>query len=156
MSAEPVEPFDYARICTRPAHCPICSEPNCCRLETGEAYKGPCWCERPTLSVAAVRRLIADLPEPRCLCPACLEGIAANPEITWEELTARRRPGEAQTQPTPGAGDFYLEGATVVFTEQFHLRRGYCCGNGCRHCPFGTPESESAVPIFTPAHPDTT
>jgi diphthamide synthase (EF-2-diphthine--ammonia ligase) len=24
-----------------------------------------------------------------------------------------------------------------VFTEIFHLRRGSCCGAGCRHCPFG-------------------
>jgi diphthamide synthase (EF-2-diphthine--ammonia ligase) len=24
-----------------------------------------------------------------------------------------------------------------VFTEEFHLRRGSCCGSACRHCPFG-------------------
>ncbi|MCG9881787.1 MAG: DUF5522 domain-containing protein [Bacteroidia bacterium] len=24
----------------------------------------------------------------------------------------------------------------MVFTEAFHLQRGYCCGNGCRHCPY--------------------
>jgi 2-iminoacetate synthase ThiH len=32
--------------------------------------------------------------------------------------------------------DFYREGAAVVFTAHYHLRRGYCCENGCRHCPF--------------------
>ncbi|QJX46494.1 hypothetical protein HMJ29_05905 [Hymenobacter taeanensis] len=34
-------------------------------------------------------------------------------------------------------GDFYYtpEGY-MVFTEQYHLRRGTCCGNGCRHCPW--------------------
>lgn len=34
--------------------------------------------------------------------------------------------------------DFYLtpEGYKV-FTEVFHLKRGYCCKNGCRHCPYG-------------------
>lgn len=32
--------------------------------------------------------------------------------------------------------DFYLEGDTVIFTEQFHIKRGSCCGNGCRHCPY--------------------
>jgi hypothetical protein len=32
--------------------------------------------------------------------------------------------------------DFYREGALVVFTARFHLRRGYCCGSGCRHCPY--------------------
>mmetsp|Transcript_117946 Transcript_117946/g.205317 ORF Transcript_117946/g.205317 Transcript_117946/m.205317 type:complete len:340 (-) Transcript_117946:25-1044(-) len=25
----------------------------------------------------------------------------------------------------------------TVFTELAHLARGYCCGNGCRHCPYG-------------------
>lgn len=35
-------------------------------------------------------------------------------------------------------GDYYLspEGFKV-FTEQYHLKRGYCCKNGCRHCPYG-------------------
>lgn len=34
-------------------------------------------------------------------------------------------------------GDFYWEDGRMVFTEQFHLRRGKCCGSGCRHCPYG-------------------
>ena len=33
-------------------------------------------------------------------------------------------------------GDAYMEGRYVVFTAQFHLRRGYCCNSGCRHCPY--------------------
>ncbi len=32
--------------------------------------------------------------------------------------------------------DFYREGASVVFTEGYHRRRGYCCESGCRHCPY--------------------
>lgn len=32
--------------------------------------------------------------------------------------------------------DFYREGADVVFTAAYHLRRGYCCESGCRHCPY--------------------
>ena len=24
----------------------------------------------------------------------------------------------------------------IVFTAAYHLKRGYCCGSGCRHCPF--------------------
>ncbi len=23
-----------------------------------------------------------------------------------------------------------------VFTAAAHAKRGFCCGNGCRHCPF--------------------
>ena len=31
---------------------------------------------------------------------------------------------------------FYEENGRTVFTEDYHIERGYCCGNGCRHCPF--------------------
>ncbi|HEV2578843.1 MAG TPA: DUF5522 domain-containing protein [Acidobacteriaceae bacterium] len=33
-------------------------------------------------------------------------------------------------------GDFYYENGFVVFTAAYHLKRGYCCNSGCRHCPF--------------------
>lgn len=33
--------------------------------------------------------------------------------------------------------DFYFnEQGFVVFTAQYHLQKGSCCGNGCRHCPY--------------------
>ena len=32
--------------------------------------------------------------------------------------------------------DFYYEGPNLVFTAAYHLKRGYCCDSGCRHCPF--------------------
>lgn len=25
----------------------------------------------------------------------------------------------------------------IVFTETYHLKRGYCCKSGCKHCPYG-------------------
>jgi len=31
---------------------------------------------------------------------------------------------------------FYKENGFMVFTETYHLARGSCCGNACRHCPF--------------------
>ncbi|MBX3748319.1 MAG: hypothetical protein KF833_23675 [Verrucomicrobiae bacterium] len=34
-------------------------------------------------------------------------------------------------------GDFYWENGRVVFTEAYLRRRGLCCRNGCRHCPYG-------------------
>jgi hypothetical protein len=33
--------------------------------------------------------------------------------------------------------DYYVEGGRWVFTAAYHLRRGSCCGSGCRHCPYG-------------------
>lgn len=32
---------------------------------------------------------------------------------------------------------FYYENGLMVFTEAYHLLRGYCCERGCRHCPYG-------------------
>ena len=35
-------------------------------------------------------------------------------------------------------GDYYInEIGYRVFTEQYLIKRGYCCKNGCKHCPFG-------------------
>ena len=33
---------------------------------------------------------------------------------------------------------YYMDGTRLVFTEEYHKDRGYCCGsvNGCRHCPY--------------------
>jgi hypothetical protein len=35
--------------------------------------------------------------------------------------------------------DTYVDSKTgyEVFTAAYLLRRGICCGSGCRHCPFG-------------------
>lgn len=41
--------------------------------------------------------------------------------------------------------DYYEERGCVVFTSYYHLKRGSCCGSGCRHCPYdenGAPRAE--------------
>jgi len=35
-----------------------------------------------------------------------------------------------------GVDFYYNEQGLMVLTEKYHLERGYCCGSGCRHCPF--------------------
>jgi hypothetical protein len=33
--------------------------------------------------------------------------------------------------------DYYFnDQGLMVFTKQYHLKRGYCCGSGCKHCPY--------------------
>ncbi len=39
---------------------------------------------------------------------------------------------------------YYLEDGKVVFTKKYHLERGYCCGNRCRHCPFDPQHKKGA------------
>jgi len=32
---------------------------------------------------------------------------------------------------------YYLnDEGLIVLTKQYHLEKGYCCGNGCKHCPY--------------------
>lgn len=31
---------------------------------------------------------------------------------------------------------YYNEDGRIVLTEEYHKRRGSCCGNGCKHCPY--------------------
>jgi hypothetical protein len=34
--------------------------------------------------------------------------------------------------------DYYLsDEGYIIFTEAYHLKRGYCCKSGCKHCPYG-------------------
>lgn len=34
--------------------------------------------------------------------------------------------------------DYYInEQGNWVITAAYHLKRGYCCNNGCKHCPYG-------------------
>ena len=37
---------------------------------------------------------------------------------------------------TEGEDFFYDEKGFFVFTREYHLLRGYCCGYECRECPF--------------------
>ena len=51
------------------------------------------------------------------------------------------------TTPELAPEDYYYEGPYLVFTAAYHLKRGYCCNSGCRHCPYGeasppTPKNE--------------
>jgi len=41
------------------------------------------------------------------------------------------------SQPLIENIDFYFdETGYMVFTEKYHIDKGFCCGHGCRHCPF--------------------
>lgn len=37
---------------------------------------------------------------------------------------------------TEGEDFYYNEAGLMVLTAKYHLEKGYCCGNGCKHCPF--------------------
>ncbi len=48
-----------------------------------------------------------------------------------------------------GEDYYYNEQGYIVLTEKYHLQRGYCCGNGCLHCPYlyiNVPKASSPPP----------
>jgi hypothetical protein len=36
-----------------------------------------------------------------------------------------------------GVDYYFNEQGLLVFTKEYLLKRGYCCKNGCRNCPYG-------------------
>jgi hypothetical protein len=76
-----------------------------------------------------------------CLCPNCLsksigahiaEAIASKSHDEMLALAARYD----NTSPLIEHIDFTIENGAYVFTPWYHLKRGNCCGNGCRNCPY--------------------
>ncbi len=42
--------------------------------------------------------------------------------------------------------DYYLsDEGYIVFTEKYHLKRGYCCKSGCKHCPYGYDKKTNTI-----------
>jgi hypothetical protein len=101
----------------------LCGGANDCQHCTAAAYKGPCWCTTARIPDELIARVPAEARNKACICRACVQ------QFHREQARAEARP----VLP----GDFYFtpEGL-MVFTAAYHKRRGYCCGNDCRHCPY--------------------
>lgn len=57
---------------------------------------------------------------------------AAGPARAGEECPMdQHEPPPSESEP-----DYTIERGLLVYTAAFHLKRGTCCGSGCRHCPF--------------------
>lgn len=42
--------------------------------------------------------------------------------------------------------DYYInEDGNFVFTEEYHLKRGFCCKSGCKHCPWNFIKFDDAI-----------
>jgi hypothetical protein len=46
--------------------------------------------------------------------------------------------------------DYTIESGRWVFTATYLRKRGYCCGSGCRNCPYSSvspnPSPDQAIP----------
>ncbi|MCB0429297.1 MAG: hypothetical protein KDD54_04215 [Flavobacteriales bacterium] len=78
-----------------------------------------------------------------CLCQECLHKVIREKTENYAQaflagLTdgkAAKKLGPA-TAPMEGIDYHKDDAGRYVFTAWFHLRRGKCCGNKCRHCPY--------------------
>lgn len=119
---------------TRDKTCSQCGEVFQCA--TGESGAG-CWCNNyPPLFT----------PDPviNCMCPSCLHHASVAKindyvaTLTVEKAMAANKAKDLPpTKQLIEGIDYYLEHSNYVFTAWHHLRRGYCCKNNCRHCPYG-------------------
>ena len=94
-----------------------------------------CWCETMPILPSAE-------PEPTCRCPECLvnqfvQGI----DVYLDQLTltdavayASRYRGRQRLVENI---DYTVDAGMYVFSRWYLLKRGYCCRNGCRNCPYG-------------------
>ncbi|CZF78149.1 hypothetical protein GCE9029_00656 [Grimontia celer] len=80
-----------------------------------------------------------------CLCKTCLaKRINEKLETLYQEYSTNdlirlAKPYREQKELVEGL-DYTIERGFYVFSAWYHLRRGNCCGNGCRHCPYGKAE----------------
>ena len=40
---------------------------------------------------------------------------------------------------------YHSEDGYIVYTEKYHLKRGYCCQNSCKHCPYGFNKAKASI-----------
>ena len=56
--------------------------------------------------------------------------------ILISHILMKTKTEESKTEKFVEGIDYYFENGLMVLTEDFLKKRGYCCGNGCRHCPY--------------------
>lgn len=67
-------------------------------------------------------------------------------------MDTKQPENNVQATPTLEPEDYYFDGPNMVFTAVYHLKRGYCCRSGCRHCPYSETElSQSPAVENTPS-----
>lgn len=118
-------------------HCSDCNAPFSCNSGGDDS---PCWCS------ALPPLMPADFSQD-CRCPACLsQAVAERIQTSIEshsvaEMVSMARPyfdPKRLIEPI----DYRIDNdsGNYVFSAWYHLKRGSCCGNGCRHCPYQKPD----------------
>jgi hypothetical protein len=62
-----------------PARCPLCGEPNDCRLCEPALANGSCWCATAHFPGELLARVPEALRNRACICQACVEAHRVQP-----------------------------------------------------------------------------
>lgn len=122
----------YSMNVIKVKQCSTCGTPFNC----GDTLEGTkCWCnDFPPIFVPTT---VVD-----CLCPECFKQACSVKIDEYVNTITPDTAKENRAKDLPKAEsliegiDYYLEDGKYVFKTWFHLKRGYCCENGCRHCPY--------------------
>ncbi len=112
-------------------NCSVCGDEFTCGVEPGEAA---CWC-------AQLPKVMSTF-EQDCRCASCLGIVVAQKieeailEYSHNEILQIASQYRDQKSLIRNI-DYTIESGNYVFSSWYHLKRGECCGNGCRNCPYG-------------------
>lgn len=106
-------------------YCPICNSLFECKV--GDVIN----CQCNAIQLTDADRNFLSKTTFDCVCINCLKKIQHNVALA-----------NGNTFPTKKEDfveglHYYIENSNWVFTEYYHLLRGYCCKSGCRHCVYG-------------------
>ncbi len=118
--------------------CKQCNQEHQCN----PAENDSCWCFKyPSLQL--LHELIEEpfQSDKKCLCETCF--VSTIKKVIDKHATLFKAGKIPNYAPQFVKGnsliddiDFYKENGNWVFTSWSHMKRGHCCGNGCRHCPY--------------------
>lgn len=95
-----------------------------------------CWCTR-------MPNLLSVEKEDDCYCPSCFSSrlkkyFESNPEKAQPYFEKKSKKAEEKVLHCEEGVDYYINSdGNWVFTSFYHLKKGYCCLNECKHCPYG-------------------
>src|SRR5436309_1435414 len=97
------------------------------------------WSRRSTTSQKISVWMLAGLSNPRSWAPKETRNFL-------HCMSENRDNDNAKEPSTLVEGtDFYYDKGLMVLTAHFLRKRGFCCGSGCRHCPY--PDEERAAAL---------
>ena len=115
--------------------CSICGKSFQCGCQCTD-----CWCAGyPAIMPADFSR--------DCQCPTCLaQNIGKHLDqkldtLSLNDALALAKPF-ARSRRLIESIDYHVENELWIFSRWYLLKRGHCCGEACKHCPYGDEKIE--------------